>query len=170
MDIVLIALGIIFLLLGIAGAILPIIPGPPLSYIGLLLLHFTSRYSFDSNFLWIWAGVTVVVYVADYIIPAWGTKKFGGSKKGVVGSIVGLILGMIFFPPFGIIIGPFVGAFAGELIAGKDQSTAFKAGLGSFIGFLTGTLLKLIASGMMTWYFFVKLFEGKGVEVLAMAL
>ncbi|MEA3446308.1 MAG: DUF456 domain-containing protein [Bacteroidota bacterium] len=158
MDFILIALGIIFLLLGIAGAILPIIPGPPLSYVGLLFLHFTSRYSFDSQFLWIWAGVTVVVYVLDFIIPAWGTKKFGGSRKGVIGSIAGLLLGMIFFPPLGIIIGPFVGAFAGELIAGKEQSEALKSGFGSFLGFLTGTLLKLIVSGMMTWYFFAKLF------------
>jgi uncharacterized protein len=90
----------------------------------------------------------------DYIIPAWGTKKFGGSKKGVIGSILGLIIGMIFFGPLGIILGPFVGAVAGELMAGKDNSAALKAGFGSFVGFLTGTLLKLIASGMMMWYFF----------------
>ena len=168
MDYLLIGLGIIFLLMGIAGAILPIIPGPPLSYLGLLMLHFTSRYSFDSQFLWIWAGVTLVVYVLDYIIPAWGTKKFGGSKKGVWGSIAGLLLGMIFFPPFGIIIGPFVGAFVGELIAGKDQSAALKAGLGSFIGFLSGTLLKLIVSGMMTWYFFKELFTDPIDQIIAL--
>ena len=168
MDYFLIALGIISLLLGLAGGILPIIPGPPLSYLGILFLHFTSRYSFDSNFLWIWAGVTVVVYVLDFVIPAWGTKKFGGSKKGVWGSILGLIIGMIFFGPFGIILGPFVGAFAGELIAGKDQQSALKAGFGSFLGFLTGTLLKLIVSGMMTWYFFGKLFESKADQILSL--
>ncbi len=161
MDILLIALGIIFLILGIAGAVLPVIPGPPLSYVGLLMLHFTSRYSFDGQFLLIWAAITIVVYVLDYIIPAWGTKKFGGSRKGVIGSIIGLLLGMFFFPPFGIIIGPFVGAFVGELIAGKEQSAALKAGFGSFIGFITGTMLKLIVSGIMTWYFFSKLFESQ---------
>ena len=160
MDIFLIAVGILFLLLGIAGGILPIIPGPPLSYIGLIFLHITGTYQFESNFLWLWAGITVVVYIADYIIPAWGTKKFGGSRTGVIGSIVGLILGLIFFPPFGIIIGPFAGAVIGELMVGKDSDSAFKSGLGSFIGFLTGTILKLIVSGMMTWYFFEKLFEG----------
>ncbi len=159
MDYLLITLGIIFLLFGIAGAIIPVLPGPPMSYIGLLFLHFTGKYNFESNFLWLWAGITAAVYMADYVIPAWGTKTFGGSKRGVIGSIAGLILGLIFFPPFGIIIGPFVGAVAGELLAGKDSQAAIKSGFGSFIGFLAGTILKLIASGMMTWYFFDKLFE-----------
>ena len=168
MDYILVGLGILFLLMGLAGAILPIIPGPPLSYVGLLFLHFTERWSFDSQFLWIWAGVTVVVYVLDYIVPAWGTKKFGGSRKGVIGSIVGLLLGMIFFPPFGIIIGPFVGAFVGELIEGKDQSSALKAGFGSFLGFVAGTLMKLIVSGMMMWYFFKELFAEQAEQVMAM--
>ncbi len=158
MDYFLISLGILFLLLGLAGGILPVIPGPPLSYVGLLFLHFTDDHSFSGNFLLLWAGITVVVYVLDFIIPAWGTKKFGGSKKGVIGSIVGLLIGMIFFGPLGIILGPFLGAFAGELLGGKNNNEAFKAGLGSFIGFLTGTLMKLIVSGLMTWYFFAELF------------
>ena len=105
------------------------------------------------------AVVTVVVYAIDYMIPIWGTKKFGGSKRGVWGSIIGLLIGL-FFAPFGlisIIIGPFVGAVIGELTAGKDSSTALRSGFGSFMGFLGGTLLKLIASGIMTWYFFKEL-------------
>ena len=153
MDILLIVLGAVFIISGVLGCVLPIIPGPPLSYIGLLLLHFTERYQFSSKFLIIWAIITVVVYALDYLIPAWGTKKFGGSKRGVWGSIIGLIIGMFFFPPFGIIIGPFIGAVVGELTAGKESKAALKSGFGSFMGFLAGTLLKLIASGMMTWYF-----------------
>ena len=153
MDILLIVLGALFIISGVLGCVLPIIPGPPLSYIGLLLLHFTERYQFSSKFLIIWAIITVVVYVLDYLIPAWGTKKFGGSKRGVFGSIIGLVIGMFFFPPFGIIIGPFIGAVVGELTIGKDSGAALKSGFGSFLGFLAGTLLKLIASGMMTWYF-----------------
>ena len=153
MDILLIVLGALFIISGVLGCVLPIIPGPPLSYIGLLLLHFTERYQFSSKFLIIWAIITVVVYVLDYLIPAWGTKKFGGSKRGVFGSIIGLVIGMFFFPPFGIIIGPFIGAVVGELTIGKDSGAALKSGFGSFIGFLAGTLLKLIASGMMSWYF-----------------
>lgn len=153
MDIFLIVLGSVFIISGILGCVLPIIPGPPLSYIGLLLLHFTRGYQFSSKFLIIWAIITVVVYALDYLIPAWGTKKFGGSRRGVWGSIIGLVIGLFFFPPFGIIIGPFIGAVVGELTAGQESKAALKSGFGSFIGFLLGTLLKLITSGMMTWYF-----------------
>ncbi len=158
MDYVLIALGIIFMISGILGCVLPIIPGPPLSYIGLLFLHFTEKYQFSTRFLIIWAIITVVVYVLDYVIPVWGTKKFGGSKRGVWGSVIGLVIGLFFFPPFGIIAGPFLGAVIGELSLGKDSVLALKSGLGSFLGFLAGTLLKLITSGIMTWYFFKELF------------
>ena len=160
MDYVIIAFGILFILSGLVGCILPVLPGPPLSYIGILLLHFTSRYQFSTHFLILWAIITVVIYGLDYVIPAWGTKKFGGSKRGVWGSVIGLVIGFFFFPPFGIIIGPFLGAVIGEITSGKDTGAALKSGFGSFVGFLTGTILKLIASGMMTWYFGKELFFG----------
>lgn len=160
MDYLLIGLGILFLIAGILGCILPVLPGPPLSYVALLLLHFTSKYQFSTKFLIIWLIITVVVYGLDYVIPAWGTKKFGGSKRGVWGSVIGLVIGLFFFPPFGIIIGPFAGAVIGELTSGKDAGVALKSGFGSFMGFLAGTLLKLIASGMMTWYFGKEFFAG----------
>ncbi|RIJ50763.1 DUF456 domain-containing protein [Maribellus luteus] len=157
MDFLLVFFGALFMIAGIAGCVLPVIPGPPLSYIGLLMLHFTTRYQFSTTFLVIWGIVTVVVYVIDYLIPVWGTKRFGGSKRGVWGSLIGLVIGLFFFPPFGIIIGPFLGAVIGELTAGKDHGSALKSGFGSFMGFLLGTLLKLIASGLMTWHF-IKVF------------
>jgi uncharacterized protein YqgC (DUF456 family) len=160
MDYVLIGLGILLMAVGILGCVLPFLPGPPLNYIGLLMLHFTSGYQFSNRFLLIWAMVTVTVFTLDYIIPVWGTKKFGGSKRGIWGSVIGLVAGLFFFPPFGIIIGPFFGAVIGELSAGKDSGTALKAGFGSFVGFVAGTFLKLVASGMMTWYFFRELFLG----------
>jgi uncharacterized protein len=153
MDYLLIGLGIIFIIGGILGSVLPVLPGPPLSYVGLLLLHFTERYQFSSRFLIIWAIITAVVYALDYIIPAYGTKRYGGSKRGVWGSVIGLVVGLFFFPPLGIIIGPFVGAVIGELTLGLDSRTAFRSGFGSFVGFLAGTLMKLIAAGLMAWYF-----------------
>ncbi len=154
MDYFLIITGILFMLTGIAGCALPVLPGPPLSYAGLLLLHFTGKYEFTGKFLLIWAVITIVVTLIDYWIPVWGAKKFGASRPGVWGSIIGLVAGLFFFPPFGIIIGPFAGAVLGELLAGKQSGAALKAGFGSFAGFISGVLLKLIASGMMTWYFF----------------
>ena len=158
MDYVLITIGLLFIIGGMVGCILPVIPGPPLSYIGILLLHFTERYAFSTKFLIIWAIITAVVYSLDFIIPAWGTKKFGGSKRGIWGSIIGLLIGMFVFPPIGIIVGPFLGAVIGELTLGKESGAALKSGFGSFLGFLSGTLLKLIASGIMTWHFFKLLF------------
>ncbi|WP_339734739.1 DUF456 domain-containing protein [uncultured Sunxiuqinia sp.] len=157
MDYVLITLGVLFIISGILGGILPVLPGPPLSYVGLILLHLTERYQFSTNFLIVWGVITIVVYLLDYLIPIWGTKKFGGSKRGVWGSIIGLLVGMLLFPPFGIIVGPFLGAVLGELSSGKQSREAFRSGFGSFLGFLVGTLLKLIVSGMMAWYFFAKM-------------
>lgn len=157
MDYVLIAFGILFIISGILGGVLPVLPGPPLSYVGLILLHLTERYQFSTKFLVIWGIITVVVYLLDYFIPVWGTKKFGGSKRGIWGSIIGLLVGMFLFPPFGIIVGPFAGAVLGELSGGKQSKEALRSGFGSFVGFLVGTLLKLIASGMMAWYFFVEM-------------
>lgn len=158
MDYILIALGLVFTIAGILGCILPFIPGPPLNYFGLILLHFTAKYQFQMDFIVLWAIVTAFVYGLDIVIPVWGTKKFGGSKRGVWGSVIGLVAGFLLFPPFGIIIGPFAGAVIGELTAGKDSGAALKSGFGSFVGFITGTVLKLVTSGMMTWYFFKELF------------
>lgn len=157
MDYFLIATGIVLLIGGIAGCALPVLPGPPLSYAGLLLLHFTERYSFTGDFLLTWGIITAAVTLIDYWIPVWGAKKFGASRFGIWGSVAGLLIGLIFFPPFGIIFGPFFGAVIGELLSGKDSRLALKAGIGSFVGFLSGIMLKLIASGMMTWYFFKEL-------------
>lgn len=154
MDIVLIILGVICTVVGILGCFLPIIPGPPISFLGLMLIHWTESVDLDSNTLWLWGFVMAAVTALDYIVPVYGTKKFGGTKRGVWGSTLGLIAGLFFFPPFGIIIGPFVGAFLGEMSASPDSKKALRAAFGSFLGFLVGTLLKLIASGWMAWIFF----------------
>ncbi len=147
MDIVLIIIGFIFCLLGIVGSFLPVLPGPFTSWIGLLILHFTSVFPQDWKFLGITLGVSILVWVLDYIVPALGTKKFGGTKYGMIGSSLGLIVGILFLGPFGIIIGPFAGAFIGEFIRDSSEtSKALKAAFGSFIGFLAGTFIKLIVS------------------------
>ena len=165
MDVILIILGAICLLLGLIGCVAPVLPGVPLSYLGLLLLHWTDRAQFSWQFLTVWAVVVIVIQVLDYFIPAWGTKKFGGSKYGVWGSTIGLFVGL-FMGPWGIIVGPFVGAVLGELLyfnrhpqdrieqsENTNFNRALRAGFGSFIGLLTGTILKLICCGMMVFYF-----------------
>ena len=156
MDIFLIIAGSILMLLGIAGGLLPILPGPPLSYLGLLLLHLTASVEFSTKFLISWGIITVLVSIFDYIVPILGTRYFGGSKYGIWGSVAGLLAGM-FFPPLGLIIGPFMGAVAGEIIAGNKKN-ALKAGFGSFLGFLAGTIAKIFVSLVMLWYFIAALF------------
>lgn len=152
MDIVFIIIGGILMLMGIIGSVLPVLPGPPLSLIGLLFLQFQQEPPFTTNFLLIWTAITIGVVLIDYFIPAYGTKRFGGSKYGIWGTFIGLVIGL-FFAPFGIILGPLLGALIGELIAGKNSQQAFKAAVGSFVGFLLGTLLKLCACLVMTYYF-----------------
>ena len=146
------------MILGIIGCLVPVLPGPPLSFLGLLLLHFTKFGHFTTWTLIIFAGIAVAVSVLDYLVPIWGTKKFGGSKYGTRGAAVGLVVGL-FLGPVGIIIGPLIGAFIGEMIFKDDFNYAFKAGFGSLVGFLTGVGLKLAASFVMTFYFVRALFE-----------
>ena len=139
------------MLVGIAGCVLPLLPGPPLSFLALLIQQFNSPNPFTTKFLITWAVITVIVTLLDYLIPVYGTKKFGGSKYGVWGCTIGLFVGL-FIGPWGIILGPFIGAFIGEIIANNNSSTALKSAFGSFIGFVFGTLLKLVAFFVMGWY------------------
>ena len=150
MDIVLLIVAIICLIVGLIGAVLPL-PGPPLSFVGLLILHFTKFAQFSETLLWTLGILTLIVTILDYYVPIWGTKKFGGSKYGTWGSMIGLIIGL-FFGPFGIFIGAFLGALVGELIGGSTSQQATKAAIGSFIGFLVGIVLKIALCVVMIWY------------------
>lgn len=163
MDIVLLIFGLILMVLGILGSFLPVLPGAPLSWIGLLLLHLTKAVPDDWVFLGITLAIAVLVFVLDYIIPALGTKKFGGSKWGIIGTTLGLLVALLFpvLGFFGIIIWPFVGALVGELINKADQKTALKAAFGSFLGFLTGTLLKFMVTIIFLGLFIYKAWEHK---------
>lgn len=161
MDILLIILGAIAILLGVLGSIIPALPGPPFSWLGILLLDFSSKADFSLVFLVTTGVLMVAITLLDLYIPTWGTKKFGGTRAGVVGSTVGLLVGL-FFSPFGlvsVILGPFFGAFIGELLVAKnDVNKALKSATGSLFGFLIGTGLKLAYGGSMAVYFMRELF------------
>ena len=157
MDILLLVLGFALTILGLIGSFLPVLPGPLTGWAGLLLLHITNAVPMDKTFLAITLGVAVVVWLLDYIIPAMGTKKYGGSRYGVIGTTLGLIIGLLAPIPFGIIIGPFVGAFLGELLFdSKDQKRALKVAFGSFVGFLTSSFIKFTVA-MVYLGFFIKI-------------
>lgn len=142
MELLFYILSALCMLVGLAGCILPMLPGPPLAWLGMLLLHFTDRVDFTVTELVVSALVVIATVVLDYITPMIGTKKFGGGKYGNWGCMIGTVVGL-FFMPLGLILGPFIGAVIGELIAGKPMRAALKAGFGSFVGFLFGTLIKL---------------------------
>lgn len=153
MDILLLILAIIALAVGLLGCILPVLPGPPVSWVALILVQFTHYADFSTRMLVYTAIAAGVVTVLDFIVPLWGTRRFGGSKKGIWGATIGMVAGLFFFPPVGIIVGPFLGALAGEMLAGKQSNASFRAALGSFLGFLLGVGLKLITSLFITAIF-----------------
>ena len=161
MDTVLLIFGILLGIIGIVGSIVPGIPGPPLSFIGVLLMYF--RKGLDSGgepmgvtLLLVLLAVTIAVTVLDYVVPAWFTKITGGTKYASRGATIGLIAGLIFPLPIGMIAASLLGAFVGELFfANKDAASSIKSALGAFLGFLAGTGAKLISSAVMLYYILV---------------
>ena len=149
MDTLLIILALVFGIVGLLGAVLPALPGAPLSYIGLLLLLPCEGADISSAALWVTGIFLAIVSILDYIAPAWLTNLSGGGKQATRGSMAGLIAGLFFFPPIGLIVGPFVGAFIGELMEGSSKGKALKVALMSFVGFLLTTGLKIIYSGVL---------------------
>lgn len=152
MDIFLAVAAFLLSVIGLIGCIVPIIPGIVMNFIALVLLSFTSYAEIGWGALAVWLVVTIVVTAADFYLPAWMTRKFGGSRAGEVGATVGVFAGMFLFPPFGIILGPFFGAVLGELTRDKQNvERALQSGVGSFLAFIVGTGLKLIVGLWMLW-------------------
>ncbi len=159
MDIVLVIIGFLLMIIGILGSVLPVLPGPPLSWFGLFMLYMTKAVPNNWWVITITLLIAILIVVLDYVIPAVGTKKFGGTKYGMIGTGIGLLVS--FFVPifglFGIVIWPFIGALVGELIQNTNSSKAMKAAFGSFIGFLVGTLLKFVVA-VIYFGIFIKVF------------
>lgn len=145
MDIFLLIIGLLFCVIGLIGSFFPIIPGPVTSWIGLLILHFTSIIQFDYTFLLSSFIIAITVFLLDLIVPVIGLKKLGGTKKGLIGASIGLVLGF-FTGPIGILTGPFIGALSGELINNLEFKKAVKASFGTLIGLLVGFMMKFFVS------------------------
>lgn len=157
MNVVLIIAAILLVLLGLVGSIVPGIVGPPFSFLGLLALSFVDGIVYSASFLIVMGIIAAAVFALDYVVPSWGTKKFGGTKAGVRGSTIGLVLGLLFTLVFpigfiAVLLGPFIGAYIGETSAGTESDRALKAAFGSFFGFLVGTGLKVIYACVCIFY------------------
>lgn len=153
MDILLVILGAAAVLLGMAGCVLPVLPGPPLAWAGLLILHFSGRAHLSGKILVISAIVTAAIIAIDLILPVWVARRKGVSRAARIGVVVGMIVGLL-FSPWGILAGPLAGAFLGELVSKRgDARLALRAAWGAFTGFLFGTGLKLAWCVVMAWWF-----------------
>lgn len=156
MEALLIILAVLLIAGGIIFSILPPLPGPVLTYVAMLCTHAVSNDTkFSTTSLIVWAVIGIIITVADYILPVAATKKFGGTKAGVIGGMIGMVAGILLPIPFGIILGPLLGAIIGDLYGGNRIRSAFKSGFGSFLGFLLATSLKLLYSiilgGVIVW-------------------
>ena len=151
MDIVWQIAGWVLVVVGIVGCVVPVVPGPIVSYCGLLCLLPTGHPPSVAALV-VFGVVTAVASVLDSVVAAFGAKKFHCSRLGVVGCVVGTVIGLFFFP-LGLLLGPFLGAVAGELMSGKSAGKSLWGGLGAFLGFLAGTFLKMTVCVAMAIFF-----------------
>lgn len=166
MNTTLLVIAIVCVVVGLIGSVVPALPGPPLSWVGLLLFAFTTQAW--SNVWWvvgITGAITVFLIVLDYLMPAWSAKRYGGSRGGQRGATLGALVSLVVFPVLGVVIGPanivgillgpLVGAYVGELAAGTAGDKALKAAFGSFLGLLASTLVKFIFALLLFAYVIV---------------
>lgn len=154
MDFIPFLFGCFFILLGIAGSVLPVIPGPLTAWVGLLLLHCTDAVAMDYTFLSLTFFAALLIFILDQFISIWGVKKFGGNRKSIIGSVVGLVIGFFFLGPLGLLIGPFLGAFVGGFWGNQTIKESLRSAFGALLGFLTGSVLKLLL-GFLYLIFYV---------------
>ena len=159
MDLLLLVIASVFMVLGILGSFLPMLPGIPLSWLGLLLLYFTSTIPMNYTFLGITLFIALLIFALQYAIPALGTKYLGGSKYGMIGASLGLVIGIFLPIPFAMLFVPFVGAYIGEIINKADSRTALKAASGSFIGLLASSFMEFFVTVIYLLLFVFKIWE-----------
>ena len=153
----------LLIIIGLVGSVLPVLPGVPLSWAGLLALHMTPGIPINYWFLGVTLIIAVVIYLLNLFIPAMGTKKYGGSKKGMIGATIGLIVGMLSPIPFGLIIGTFIGAFLGEIINKSNSKSAIRAAYGSFLGLLASSFMEFLVAFAFLILYIYKVWEFKEV-------
>lgn len=146
-------------LLAVAGSIVPVIPGPPLSFAALLLLSYAKNWEpFSTEFLFISGALALLISILDYVLPAEGARRYGASKFGIAGALLGIVAGFLIMPPVGIFIGALLGAVAGELATKKSGHEALRAGWGVFMGFMVGTGIRVAFTLAMLFLYVAALF------------
>jgi hypothetical protein len=145
--------------LGFLGTFLPILPGVPLAWLGILLYaYFTGFAKITLTTVLIFFGLVLFTMLVDFVAPIIGAKKYNASKQGIAGAFLGFLVGVVFLGPLGIVIGPLGGAFLGELLSGKREGAAIQSAFGTFIGFLAGSLIKIIVVFIFLGFLLVAVF------------
>jgi uncharacterized protein YqgC (DUF456 family) len=157
MEVFLAILGGIILIAGFVGCFLPVLPGPPLAYLSMLIAQLGPEKPFTTRFLLVTAAIVIAVFILDYLVPAFGAKRWGGSRAGMLGAAAGIIAGLFIFPPFGVLILPLVGALFGEIINGAETNKAFKAAVGTLLGMIFGIVMKVSLTLYIAYYYFSNL-------------
>jgi uncharacterized protein YqgC (DUF456 family) len=150
---------ILLFILGMAGAIYPVLPGVIAVY-GAFLVYGVF-FGFEPLGMWFWVFQTfilIIIFVADYLVSALGIKKFGGSKAALWGSTIGLLIGPFIIPVGGLIIGPFVGAVIGELLNRVPLKKAFHIGWISLLSLFSSMVVKIILQTVMIGVFLYSIF------------
>jgi len=152
-------LAVILFIIGVLGTILPALPGATMIWLGMLVYGFFVDFQNLPWTFYVGQGLAVVlIFLVDYLAGIWGVKRYGGSKEAVWGSVLGGLVGVFVLGPFGLIFGPFIGAVAGELFRKSSLNKALEVGIGTIIGFLGGSFIKLaIEAVMIVWFFMVVL-------------
>ncbi|APD05758.1 uncharacterized protein UJ101_00205 [Flavobacteriaceae bacterium UJ101] len=154
-DLLLVIFSGAFVIFGIIGSLLPVLPGVPLSFLGIVLFKFSEKCEYGWGTVVALGLIMLVSMLLDYLVPMWGNNKFGGSRYGAAGCLLGMIIGLLFFPPFGMLIGCFLGAVIFEiLLDSKSLRPSIKAGFGAFLGFISSTLISFLISILFAYIFF----------------
>lgn len=156
MDILGIVIVVILFIVGMLGAIYPVLPGVFAIYAAFFVYGWFL--TFDKYNIWFWiiqTFILVVLIVADYIVGAWGVKKYGGSKASVIGSTIGIIVGPFVIPAFGLVLGPFIGAVIGEMLTGAKLKQSLLVGWGSLVGLLSSVVVKIVLQLVMIILFII---------------
>jgi uncharacterized protein len=147
---------VVLFVVGMAGAVYPVLPGALAIYAAFIVYGFMI--GFEPFGLWFWliqTTIVAVLMIADYLVSALGVKKFGGTKASVIGSTIGLLVGPFVIPVAGLLIGPFLGAVVGELLVGTELRQAMRAGVGALVGFFSGLVVKVILQLLMIVLFII---------------
>ncbi len=168
LDIFLISLAVVLAIVGIIGCFVPVIPGPPISFLGVLAAFFVSYCDFSLSILLILGAIMIVVTVLDFLVPSWATKKFGGSKWGSRGCAIGMLVSLLGLQWWAIFIAPFFGAFIGEILYLKKQNLTYsgnakkvwKASFGAFLGMICGIIIKLMFSCFAIFFIIKEIIVG----------